>query len=243
MLSGDDGGRRQGMDGCRLCPGGTQPDGGRIHFTDGLSYIYDKPFGGSVLANGCQRNIGRRATKVPSTVELFGRNAHEKLFKTQGRRTSAKRNVASGHPKEAKNSFIIHPCFNGRCSCWVDFLRHVGQPGWGTCGLHWVGVSNVLFLWVSVAGFIPIHLVLSWSVAMHHIAYVRRDVLRKCLGTAIALPHLGCRRMVDQCLIEIFQLLPKVAQLLWAIVIDRQRKQCARAILTCPRLVMRSCRR
>ena len=58
------------------------------------------------------------------------------------------------------NPFIIHPCFNGRCSFWVHFLRHVGQPGWGTCGLHWVGVSNVLFLWVSVAGFIPIHLVL-----------------------------------------------------------------------------------
>ena len=81
------------------------------------------------------------------------------------------------------NPFIIHPRFNGRCSFWVGFLRHVGQPGWGPFGrfsfwvgflrhvgqpgwgpfsLHWVGVSNVLFLWVSVAGFnfIPIHLVL-----------------------------------------------------------------------------------
>ena len=139
----------------------------------------------------------------------------EKLFKTYDRRTSAKRNVASSHPKEAKNPLIFHPCFNGRCSFWVDFLRHVGQPGWGPFCLYWVGVSNVLVLLVSVAHFIPI---LGFVVLGCHASSLMSA--GTCCAHASALqlhcPILGCRRMVDQCLMESFQLLPKVAQLLRA---------------------------
>lgn len=100
---------------------------------------------------------GRRSTKVK--IVTFGWSALRNC--SRPRTGGPVQNVTlQAAIQRRPNPFITHPCFNGRCSFWVDFLRHVGEPGWGPFGLHWVGVSNVLFLWVSVAGFIPIHLVL-----------------------------------------------------------------------------------
>ena len=169
------------------------------------------------------------------------------MFKTQDRRTSVKHNVASGHPKEAKNPLIFHPCFNGRCSFWVDFLRHVGQPGWGPFCLHWVAmhhsscqqgrVAHMLWdcncvapSWLPQDGGSVSDGKLPASSQSGAAASGKGGPMSSCDGSLPASAAPGAAASSKDTVLPTCD------------VIDRKRKQCARAILTCLGPVMRSCR-
>ena len=208
---------------------------------------------------------------VASTVRLFGWNALRNCSRPRTGVPVQNITLQAAIQRRPRTIFF-HPCFNGRCSFWVDFLRHVGQPGWGPFCLHWVGVSNVLLLWVSVARLFQ-YLVLSCLVAMHHsscqqgrVAHMPWDcncaapswlpqdggsvsdaklpASSQCGAAASGKggPMSSCDGSLPAPAAPGAAASSKDTVLPTCDVIDRKRKQCARAILTCLGPVMRSCR-